>query len=51
MPENIIGAIIDAAPVGDAVGVDPRTPWWKIIVGVIIFFIVVLILLWIASLF
>jgi hypothetical protein len=52
MPEQIVGAIIDGAVgVVPDVSVDPRTSWWKIIVGVVIFFIVVLILLWIASLF
>ncbi|MBI5002136.1 hypothetical protein HZC31_02015 [Candidatus Woesearchaeota archaeon] len=50
MPEEIIGEIVGSAAEGIAfvnVGVDPRTPWKKILLGVLIACLIVLLFVFI----
>lgn len=48
MPEEIIGEVVGSAaeviiPVD--ITIDPKTPWWKIIVGVVIGCLIVLLVI------
>jgi len=50
MPEEIIGEIVGSAAeviVPSSIAIDPKTPWWKILLGVLIVCLIILLFVFI----